>query len=81
MHTINKNTWKNLRYLNLEENGIQTWDELKNFRELNDLRQLVINKNFIKEINLVSGFRGLKMLSFEENLINDWRTFDQLNQF
>jgi hypothetical protein len=79
LHTINKSTWKNLRYLNLEENGIETWDELKNFRELNDLRQLVINKNFIKEITLVSGFRGLKMLSFEENLINDWHTFDQLN--
>jgi len=76
LYTINKNTWKNLRYLNLEENGIESWDELKNFRELNDLRQLVINKNFIKEIKLVSGFRGLKMLSFEENLINDWYSFD-----
>jgi len=76
LYTINKNTWKNLRYLNLEENGIESWDELKNFRELNDLRQLVINKNFIKEIKLVSGFRGLKMLSFEDNLINDWYSFD-----
>jgi hypothetical protein len=42
---------------------------------------LIVNKNYIKSIYHKPGFRGLKYLSFEDNLISDWGTFDQLNEF
>jgi Leucine-rich repeat (LRR) protein len=34
---ISKEFFKNLRYLNLEDNGIDSWDELSDLRILNDL--------------------------------------------
>ena len=35
--SIDKDTYKNLRFLNLEQNGIASWDELVGLRVLNDL--------------------------------------------
>ena len=35
----------------------------------------------LKEIYYKPGFSGLKSLSFEDNMISDWKTFDQLNLF
>ena len=67
--------------MNLEQNGIASWDELSGLRVLNDLTHLIVNKNHIKEIYYKPGFRGLKSLSFEDNLISDWTTFDALNEF
>jgi len=49
-YTIDKNVWKNLRMLNLEQNGIKSFDELSEFRVLADFNRLILNKNFIKEI-------------------------------
>ena len=49
-YKINKDTWKNLRMLNLEQNGITDWDELSEFRVLKDFNRLIINKNQIKKI-------------------------------
>lgn len=80
-YTIDKDTWKNLRYLNLEGNGIESWDELAGFRNLKEFQYLVINKNMIKEIYYKPGFRNLKQLSFDENAINSWSSFDALNKF
>lgn len=40
-----------------------------------------MNKNKIENIYYKSGFRGLKMLSIEDNLISDWKSFDHLNEF
>ena len=73
---INKDNFKHLRYLNLEQNGIESWDEVEGFRVLNELQHLIVNKNKIPSIVQKSGFRGLKYLSFDENLINDWKSFD-----
>jgi len=42
---------------------------------------LIVNKNKLREIYHKPGFRGLKRISFEDNLISDWKTFDQLNEF
>lgn len=78
---ISKTYWKNLRLLNLEQNGIESWDELVGFRILDGLRRLIINKNSIKEIYKKPGFKDLKYLSFEDNLIADWKSFNQLNEF
>jgi len=75
-YAINKKYWTNLRYLNLEQNGIESWDELVGFRGLNDMTHLIVNKNLIPEIYYKPGFRGLKYLSFEDNLISTWKSFD-----
>lgn len=80
-YEINKDYFKNLRYLNLEENGIESWDELAGFRKLNDFQYLIVNKNLIREIYYKPGFRSLTQLSFDDNLISTWKTFDELNQF
>jgi hypothetical protein len=79
--TISKDLFKNLRYLNLEQNGIESWDELVGFRVLPNFKHLVVTKNKIPTIYHRPGFRGLKTLMFDDNLINDWKTFDQLNEF
>jgi Leucine-rich repeat (LRR) protein len=49
-YKIDKDVWKNLRMLNLEQNGIKEWDELSEFRVLKDFNRLIINKNQIKTI-------------------------------
>lgn len=79
--SISKVHFKNLRYLNVEENGIESWDELVGFRALKDLRWLVVNKNKLTDIYYKPGFAGLRQLSIEDNLIRSWRSFDQLNEF
>ena len=78
-YTINKDLFKNLRYINLEGNDIESWDELVGFRVLKDLQQIIVNKNKIQEIYYKPGFRGLGQISFDENLINSWTSFDHLN--
>lgn len=45
------------------------------------MTHLIVNKNSIKEIYHKPGFRGLKYLSFEDNLVSDWKSFDQINEF
>lgn len=73
---ISKTYWKNLRFLNLEQNGIESWDELAGFRALDGLQKLIVNKNLIKEIYRKPGFRDLRYLSFEDNLISDWKSLN-----
>ena len=67
--------------LNLEQNGITDWDELAEFRVLKDFNRLIINKNLIKHITQKSGFNSLEVISIEDNLISDWKSIDQLNEF
>ena len=40
-----------------------------------------MNKNFIQSIYYKPGFKNLKYLSFEDNLISSWESFDALNEF
>jgi len=73
---ISKDHWKNLRVINLEQNGIESWDEIVGFRVLNDLQKIIVNKNLMKEIYRKPGFKNLFYLSVEDNLINEWSTLD-----
>lgn len=79
--TIDKQVFRNLRMLNLEDNGIESWDELIGFRNLPHFERLIVNKNKIQDIYYKPGFKGLQYLSFEDNLISDWKSFDAINQF
>jgi Leucine-rich repeat (LRR) protein len=54
---------------------------LSEFRVLKDFNRLIINKNLIKTITQKSGFNSLEYISIEDNLIADWKSFDQLNEF
>ena len=40
-----------------------------------------MNKNLLTNIYYKPGFRNLKSLSFEDNLISTWESFDALNEF
>ena len=72
---------KNLKFINLEGNSIASWDEVIEFRNLPNLKRLTLNKNRIQSIYCKPGFRELRMLSMEENLIDNWASFDALNEF
>ena len=48
--TIKKDYFKNLKFINLEQNGIESWDEVTGFRVLQNLKRLTMTKNLLKEI-------------------------------
>lgn len=80
-YEISKEHFKNLRFLNLEQNGIESWDEVVGFRNLPGLRRLTVSKNRIKDVFYKPGFNQLYMITIEDNLINNWRSFDEVNKF
>ena len=79
-YKISKEYFKNLRFINLEQNGIASWDEIIGFRVLPDLRRLNVSKNRIKEVYYKPGFDSLYMLVIEDNLITSWKSFDAMNE-
>lgn len=70
-----------MKFLNLEQNGIESWDELVGFRQLPVLKRLTVSKNRIREIYYKHGFNDLYMITLEDNLISEWKSFDALNEF
>jgi hypothetical protein len=70
-----------LKFLNIEQNGIESWDEIVGFRTLPVLKRLTVSKNKIREIYHKPGFYDLYMITMEDNLISSWKTFDALNEF
>lgn len=80
-YDISKEHFKNLRFLNLEQNGIESWDEVVGFRNLPGLRRLTVSKNKIREVYCKPGFNWLYMITIEDNLINSWKSFDEINNF
>lgn len=71
-----KEHFKLLKFINLEENGIESWDEVDDFRRLPNLKRLNLNKNPIKTIKFRLGWPELYMLSLEECEIEDWSVVD-----
>jgi hypothetical protein len=43
------------------------------------LKRLTVSKNKLKELYYKPGFKDLYMVSMEDNLFNDWKSFDALN--
>lgn len=80
-YEINEEHFQNLKFLNVEQNEIESWDELIGFRVLPWLRRLTFSKNKIKEIYYKHGFPEVYMVAMEDNLFSDWKAFDALNQF
>ena len=80
-YPIPRDHFKLLKFLNLQGNNIESWDEVSEFRVLPNLKRLTLNKNRIRSIYYKPGWRDLYMLSMEDNLIDNWESFDQLNEF
>jgi Leucine-rich repeat (LRR) protein len=68
--------FKLLKFINLEANGIKSWDEVSDFRNLPNLKRLTLNKNPIKKIYYKPGWQDLLMLSMEDCEIDNWQSFD-----
>jgi Leucine-rich repeat (LRR) protein len=80
-YQLPKEHFKLLKFVNLEGNGILSWDEVEEFRKLKNLKRMTLNKNFIKKINYKAGWPELYMLSIEDNDIETHGSLDALNDF
>ena len=78
---IPREEFKLLKFVNLEGNGIESWDEVIEFRHLENLKRLTLNKNSIKNVYYKPGFKQLYILSMEDNLIDNWKSIDELNEY
>lgn len=76
-----KDDFKLLKFVNLEDNGIASWDEIDEFRKLKNLKRLTLNKNHIQKIYYKQGWPELYMLSIEDNWIDNFESIDALNEF
>lgn len=65
-----------MKWINLEDNNIASWDEVSEFRNLPNLKRLTLNNNKIKDIYFKQGWKFMYMLSIENNLIDNWKSFD-----
>jgi len=80
-YQLPKEHFKLLKFINLEENGIASWDEVDEFRKLKNLKRLTLNKNFIKTIHYRPGWPELYMLSIEDNPIDQYASIDAISEF
>ena len=80
-YDINPKDWKHLKYLNLEGNNIKSWDEIQGFRNCPIIKKLGLSYNLISEISYRPGFKEMYCLALDENLIDNWASIDQLNEY
>lgn len=76
-----KEHFKLLKFINLENNGICSWDEVDDFRKLNNLKRLTLNRNYIQKIYYKQGWKDLYVLNIEDNPIADYSSINQINEF
>merc|ERR1712151_393622 len=76
-----KEHFNKLAMINLEDNNIESWDEVIEFRHLENLQKLILSRNKIPNIYHKDGFKQLFMLSIDKNSIDNWSSIDVLNQF
>lgn len=81
MHSVPRDHFRLLKFINLEGNNIESWDEVIEFRHLPNIKRLTLNKNRIRNVYHKPGFNDLYMLSMEDNLIDNWQSLDALNEF
>lgn len=80
-YEISKDIWKHLKYINLEENNISDWEEIQGFRRLDKLRKIGLGINQIQNISFRPGFSELTAIDLYENLLDNWQSVDQLNEY
>jgi hypothetical protein len=80
-YEISKDVWRHLKFINLEENNIDDWEEIQGFRKLEKIKKLGLGINQIKHINFRPGFPELYAVDIYQNLIDNWESMDQLNEY
>mmetsp|Transcript_34328 Transcript_34328/g.39667 ORF Transcript_34328/g.39667 Transcript_34328/m.39667 type:complete len:209 (-) Transcript_34328:448-1074(-) len=80
-YTLPKGVWNELKYLNLESNGISDWEEVQEFRKLKSLERLGLGMNQIAKVTFRPGFRQLVTLDLYDNVIEEWASVNQINEF
>ncbi|CAI2362333.1 unnamed protein product [Moneuplotes crassus] len=80
-YEISKDCWRDLIYLNLEDNKISGWEEIQGFRKLKELKKLGLGINLIQKVEFRPGFRQLTAVDLYQNLIDNWESIDQLNNY
>jgi len=75
-YQLPKDHFKLLKFINLEDNGICSWDEVDDFRKLKNLKRITLNKNLITKIYYKPGWQDLYCLSIEDNPIESYESID-----
>lgn len=73
--------FKNLELINFEENGLKTFEGIKKFKDAPRLNKIILNKNEVNDLGPISGFESVHTIIMEDNNIEDFKIFSQLNQF
>ena len=81
MYPVPREQFRLLKFINLEGNNIESWDEVIEFRHLENLKRLTLNNNRIRNVYHKPGFNELYMISMEDNFIDNWQSFDALNEY
>ena len=66
-----QHSFKQLKFINLEEVEMEDhhFEGIKKFKDLPILERLIMNRNKLKRFGHIEGFKALKCLSLEYNLI------------
>lgn len=72
----------NLKLLNLEENGIESWDMINSACcNLPNLEKIILNKNSIRYVSYTGGWNNLIAISLENNYIDSFHSIHELQKF
>ncbi len=74
---------QNIKYFNLENNGVESMESIHYLGEIKGLERLTLKNNRLEEVGVIpSGtFQNLTWLSIEENRFTHCRVITQLLQF
>lgn len=68
--------------LNLENNLLETWEDILALKKIPNLEVLYVHSNPIKNISFTAGdFNSLKTLNVHDTLLDDWLYIHYLNLF
>jgi Leucine-rich repeat (LRR) protein len=66
---LEENTLQFLKFLNLEDTNMASFEGIKKFKNLKALDRLILNKNKLERFGEIDGFKSLKSISIENNLV------------
>eukprot|EP00057_Strongylocentrotus_purpuratus_P030796 XP_782736.2 PREDICTED: tubulin-specific chaperone E [Strongylocentrotus purpuratus] len=83
-----KGTFDHLELLNMEENQIESWEDVLQLGHLPRLEGLILNSNSISNISFddtplegkTKYFTSLKSLSLHNNRLSEWKSVNDLNK-
>ncbi|ORY99979.1 hypothetical protein BCR43DRAFT_484660 [Syncephalastrum racemosum] len=81
LETVQPHQLKKLKWMNLEENEIQDWEEVAKLGQLQSLDTLYLNHNRISQVHAIQSghFERLEFLRLDDNALADLHSLDMLN--